>query len=60
MFITVSIRSNYGTQAIYPICEKAAAFAAIAGTRTLTPEVVKQIKALGYEVRVDPLLPTTL
>lgn len=60
MHITVSIKSIYGNQSIYPACEKAEAFASIAGTRTLTPQVIKQIKALGYEVRVEPQHPTTL
>ena len=60
MFITVSIKSIYGNKAVYPVCEKAEAFASIAGTRTLTPQVIKQIKALGYEVRVEPEFPATL
>jgi len=60
MFITVTIKSIYGSQAIYPACERALVFASIAGTRTLTPQVIKQIKALGYEVRVDPQQPSTL
>ena len=49
--ITVEVRSVYGTDTIYPVCEKAKAFAAIAGTKTLTVAVVKQIMALGYEVK---------
>ncbi len=60
MFITVSIRSVYGNQIIYPACDKSQAFASIAGTRTLTHQVIKQIKALGYEVRVEPQHPATL
>lgn len=60
MFITVTIRNVYGKQVIYPACEKAETFAAIAGTSTLTPQAIKQIKALGYEVRVEPQFPATL
>jgi hypothetical protein len=60
MFVTVTIKSIYGNQAIYPACERADAFASIAGTRTLTPQVIKQIKALGYEVRVQQEHPSTL
>ena len=60
MFITVAIRRIYGNETIYPVCDKAELFARIAGTRTLTREVIKQIKSLGYEVRVDPEVPTTL
>lgn len=60
MHITVAIKSIYGNQVIYPACERADAFASIAGTRTLTPQVIKQIKALGYEVRVEQQHPSTL
>lgn len=60
MFITVSIKTVYGNDVIYPACEKSEAFASIAGTRTLTPQVIKQVKALGYEVRVEPQHPATL
>lgn len=60
MLITVAIKSIYGNQTIYPVCNKAEAFASIAGTRTLTPQVIKQIKALGYEVRVEQQQPATL
>ena len=60
MFITVTIRSIYGNEVIYPACDKSQAFASIAGTRTITHQVIKQIKALGYEVRVEQNHPSTL
>jgi len=43
----------YGNPVVYPRCEKALAFAAIAGAKTLTPQVIDQIKRLGYVVRVE-------
>ena len=52
--IIVAVRNNYGTKAIYPKCEKAKLFAAIAGTKTLTQANINNIKALGYTVKVTP------
>jgi len=53
MEIKVKIKSNYGTEAIYPACKKAELFAAIAGTKTLTSDTIKKIKALGYQITQD-------
>ena len=50
MQITVEVKNVYGVTTYYPICQAAQAFAAIAGTKTLTPATLKQIKALGYTV----------
>lgn len=58
LVITVEVRSVYGVDTIYPVCEKAKLFAAIAGTKTLTIPVVQRILDLGYEVKYrhpDPL-----
>ncbi len=52
MEITVRITSNYGARAVYPVCETAQIFAQIAGTKTLKPETLNSIKALGYTVNV--------
>lgn len=35
---------------VYPACDKAKAFANIAGTKTLTFETIQEIKNLGYDV----------
>lgn len=51
LLITVEVRSVYGRDTIYPVDDAAAAFAAIAGTTTLTVPVLKHIISLGYEVR---------
>lgn len=51
--VIVRITNNYGARAVYPVCETAKIFAAIAGTKTLKPETINCIKALGYEVVVQ-------
>jgi hypothetical protein len=48
--IKVCVREVYGNTLVYPVCTKALAFAKIAGKKTLTPEVLTEIKALGYAV----------
>jgi hypothetical protein len=50
-FITVDVRSVYGKDTVYPADDAAKAFAAIAGTTSLTLPVLKHILWLGYEVR---------
>lgn len=54
MEITVRITTNYGQKAVYPVCETAQIFATIAGTKTLKPETINCIKALGYRITVQP------
>ena len=52
MKIQVQVTTLYGRQAIYPACANAQAFADIAGTRTLTVDVIAKIKKLGYTIEV--------
>ena len=52
MKIQVQVTTLYGRQAIYPVCNAAKTLADIAGTRTLTPEVIGLIKRLGYTIEV--------
>lgn len=52
--IIVRVTTNYGARAVYPVCETAQIFATIAGTKTLKPETINCIKALGYEIIVQP------
>ena len=49
--IEVEVRRVYGNTTIYPVCECAQHFAAIAGTKTLTKSVIKHIKELGFTVK---------
>jgi hypothetical protein len=50
--ITVEIKNVYGVQTVYPVCDQAKFFAALAGTKTLTTQAVKLIKQQGYSLRV--------
>lgn len=52
MIIKVEMRSVYGSQTIYPICDKAKIFASLVGQKTLTYGDIAKIKALGYDVEV--------
>ena len=52
--ILVEVRTVYGNETIYPACDKAQAFCAIAGTRTLPRHLLKHITDLGFEVRLAP------
>ncbi len=52
MNIEIEVKSNYGKEAIYPICNQAQLFADIAGTKTLTRDTINKIKALGFEISV--------
>jgi len=52
MKIQVEVKSNYGSQAVYPICETAKMFCMIARQRTLTPDTIKGIKSLGYAIEI--------
>jgi len=58
--ITVKIKNNYGVEHIYPVCFKAVSFAEIAGTKTLTPYMIKLIKSLGYKIIVETNIPKEL
>ena len=55
MEISVKIKSVYGIDKVYPVCDKAIAFAEIAGTTTLTDDTVRSIKYLGYRIKVAPI-----
>jgi hypothetical protein len=52
MKIQVKIKSVYGNEMIYPVCETANIFAKMLGTKTLTSAAIKHIKQLGYTVEV--------
>lgn len=52
MNITVEVKQVYGNALIYPICKKAQTFALIAGSKTLTHDTIKHVKALGYTIEV--------
>lgn len=51
--ITVQVRDVYGKPMIYPACPQAVAFAAIARTRTLSDDTLRQIEKLGFAIVVE-------
>ena len=60
LVITVEIKTSYGTERIYPICDKALKFTELTGTKTLSKYDINIIKGLGYTVKVKHTTPTTL
>tara|TARA_R110000803_G_C11856665_1_gene306607 strand:- start:442 stop:648 length:207 start_codon:yes stop_codon:yes gene_type:complete len=50
--ITVMLKDVYGNRLVYPVCEDAQRFANIAGTKTLSRDVITTIKAMGFDVKV--------
>ena len=50
MQLIVEKKSVYGNQLVYPVCDKAKLFANISGNKTLLPEVIEDIKKLGYNL----------
>jgi len=50
MKIEIETRNAYGNTNIYPVCDKAITFAAIAGTKTLTRSTMIFIERLGYKI----------
>jgi hypothetical protein len=52
MKITIERRDQYGAPVYHPIDDAAKAFARIAKTKTLTPDALVMIRALGYEIEV--------
>ena len=57
---TVEVRSVYGNETVYPADEAATLFCQIAGTRTLTRDMIVSIRALGYEVVLAPQITKVL
>lgn len=52
MTIRVTIRSVYGNERIYPICDLAKTFAKLTNSITLSRESISLIKSLGYSIQV--------
>ena len=53
MEITVQIKQVYGNETVYPACKSSAFFCRLAGTKTITQEMMRLIVAQGYTVRVE-------
>jgi len=50
--VTIKQVNQYGSVVFKPMCHVAETFARIAGTKTLTVETLKAVKALGYTIEV--------
>lgn len=57
MKITVEVRTVYGNQSIYPVCETAKTFCELLGTKTLPRRQIDLIKKLGYQIEVTQNVP---
>jgi hypothetical protein len=53
MNITVSVRNVYGNETIYPACKTSLFFCHLAGTKTITGDMMRLIQAQGYEIVVE-------
>lgn len=47
MIIYVEIRSVYGNDLIYPVCDKAQALCRLLGTKTIPVDRIGPLKAMG-------------
>lgn len=54
MKIIIRIEKNYGIESAYPVCDNSRLLAKLAGTKTLTWHALETIRALGYEIQVEP------
>lgn len=57
MEITVQVKTVYGTEQVYPVCQQAQMFAAVAGTKTLTHSALQAIEAAGHTIKVQAVQP---
>lgn len=51
--ILIEVKNHYGNELYYPACDIAKAFAKLAGCKTLTPQALKIIKAMKYEIKIN-------
>lgn len=51
--ITIQVRNVYGNETIYPACKTSAFFCKLAGTKTITAEMLRLIRTQGYEIAVE-------
>ena len=48
--ILIEVKSHYGNAVIYPACDNARTFTKLAGTKTLTKQMLELIEQLGYTI----------
>jgi len=54
MKIQIEVKDVYGNKTVYPVCETAKSFAALAGTKTLTHAALCIIERMGYAIELKP------
>jgi hypothetical protein len=54
MKIQIEVKEVYGNKTVYPACETSKAFAALAGTKTLTHAALCIIERMGYLIELKP------
>ena len=52
MQVLIEVKNNCGNTLYYPACINACKFAQIAATKTLSVQILKYIKELGYTITV--------
>lgn len=50
--VIIEVRNVYGNQNHYPVCDTGKLFLKLTGTKTLSLDQLKTIKALGYDLQV--------
>lgn len=51
--ITIEAKGVYGRTLYYPACKRAELFAQLTNKTTLTPETIKIVKELGYNINIQ-------
>ena len=47
--VQVRITNNYGSRAVYPVCDTGHKLVRLLNTKTFTPDALRQLKDLGYD-----------
>jgi len=48
--LIVRVKNNYGTNVIYPVCQKSCIFAGMLNKKTLSPNDLNHISMLGFRI----------
>lgn len=50
--IKIAVKNVYGRETLYPACKLSEFFCSLAGTRTITTEMMRLIRAQGFAIEV--------
>ena len=53
IILIVKKKNVWGSERVYPVCEKAILFSCIAASKTLCPITIANIKKLGYKFEIQ-------